>query len=49
MATTVAISTMKVAQIGKPGAGFQVVERESSDAGCRTSADQGAGLRGLPQ
>jgi D-arabinose 1-dehydrogenase-like Zn-dependent alcohol dehydrogenase len=28
MATTVAISTMKVAQIGKPGAGFQVVERE---------------------
>ena len=26
--TTVAVSTMKVAQISKPGAGFQVVERE---------------------
>jgi D-arabinose 1-dehydrogenase-like Zn-dependent alcohol dehydrogenase len=26
--TTVAVGTMKVAQIGKPGAGFQVVERE---------------------
>jgi len=26
--TTIAVSTMKVAQISKPGAGFQVVERE---------------------
>ena len=29
MATaTVAVATMKVAQISKPGAGFQIVERE---------------------
>jgi D-arabinose 1-dehydrogenase-like Zn-dependent alcohol dehydrogenase len=28
MATAVAIGTMKVAQISKPGAGFQIVERE---------------------
>jgi D-arabinose 1-dehydrogenase-like Zn-dependent alcohol dehydrogenase len=28
MATTVAATTMKVAQISKPGAGFQIVERE---------------------
>ena len=28
MATTVAVATMKVAQIAKPGAGFQIVERE---------------------
>ena len=35
MATAVAVATMKVAQISKPGAGFQVVEREipSPDAG----------------
>jgi D-arabinose 1-dehydrogenase-like Zn-dependent alcohol dehydrogenase len=26
--TTVAAATMKVAQISKPGAGFQIVERE---------------------
>ncbi len=28
--TTVAVGTMKVAQISKPGAGFQIVEREIS-------------------
>jgi len=28
MATTVAVATMKVAQISKPGAGFEIVERE---------------------
>jgi D-arabinose 1-dehydrogenase-like Zn-dependent alcohol dehydrogenase len=28
MATTVGVTTMKVAQIGKPGSGFEVVERE---------------------
>ena len=28
MATAVAVATMKVAQIGKPGAGFEIVERE---------------------
>jgi D-arabinose 1-dehydrogenase-like Zn-dependent alcohol dehydrogenase len=31
--TTVAVGTMKVAQIAKPGAGFQVVEREIPDPG----------------
>src|SRR4030081_1899727 len=33
MATTVAVATMKVAQIGKPGAGFQIVEREIPEPG----------------
>lgn len=28
MATAIAVATMKVAQIGKPGEGFQIVERE---------------------
>jgi D-arabinose 1-dehydrogenase-like Zn-dependent alcohol dehydrogenase len=28
MATAVAVATMKVAQIGKPGSGFEIVERE---------------------
>jgi D-arabinose 1-dehydrogenase-like Zn-dependent alcohol dehydrogenase len=28
MATAIVVGTMKVAQIGKPGAGFQIVERE---------------------
>ena len=33
--TTVAVATMKAAQIAKPGAGFQIVEREipKPDAG----------------
>ena len=34
MATTaVAVATMKVAQISKPGAGFEVVEREIPEPG----------------
>src|SRR2546425_2633445 len=33
MATTVAVATMKVAQISKPGAGFQIVEREIPEPG----------------
>lgn len=33
MATAVAVSTMKVAQIGKPGEGFQIVEREIPEPG----------------
>ncbi len=31
--TTVAATTMKVAQIAKPGAGFQIVERELPEPG----------------
>ena len=50
MATTkVAIAPMKVAQIPKPGADFQIVEREIPEPGCRTGAHQGAGLWCLPQ
>ncbi len=30
MATTVAVALMKIAQISKPGADFQIVEREST-------------------
>jgi D-arabinose 1-dehydrogenase-like Zn-dependent alcohol dehydrogenase len=33
MATTVAVTTMKVAQISKPGAGFQIIEREIPQPG----------------
>ena len=33
--TTVAVATMKVAQIAKPGAGFQVIEREIPEPGTR--------------
>src|SRR5882724_6999385 len=33
MATTVAVATMKVAQISKPGAGFEIVEREIPEPG----------------
>lgn len=33
MATAVAVSTMKVAQVGKPGEGFQIVEREIPEPG----------------
>lgn len=33
MATAVAVSTMKAAQIGKPGEGFQIVEREIPEPG----------------
>ena len=33
MATAVAVTTMKVAQIGKPGTGFQIVEREIPEPG----------------
>ena len=33
MATAVAIGTMKVAQVSKPGAGFQIVEREIPEPG----------------
>ena len=33
MATTVAVATMKVAQVSKPGADFQVVEREVPEPG----------------
>ena len=47
--TTVAVATMKVAQISKPGAGFQIVEREIPEPQRGTSTDQGAGLWCLPQ
>ena len=33
MATTVAVATMKVAQISEPGAGFEIVEREIPEPG----------------
>src|SRR5258708_18329931 len=33
MATTGAVATMKVGQISKPGAGFQIVEREIPEPG----------------
>lgn len=33
MATAVAVATMKVAQVGKPGAGFEIVEREIPEPG----------------
>src|SRR5215467_9709749 len=33
MATTVAVATMKVAQVSKPGAEFQIVEREIPEPG----------------
>src|SRR5712664_763938 len=33
MATTIAVGTMKVAQISKPGAGFEIVEREILEPG----------------
>jgi len=33
MATAIAVSTMKAAQIGKPGAGFEIVEREIPEPG----------------
>src|SRR5260370_10859388 len=33
MATTIAVGTMKVAQISKPGAGFEIVEREIPEPG----------------
>ncbi|HKF05590.1 MAG TPA: alcohol dehydrogenase [Candidatus Sulfotelmatobacter sp.] len=33
MATAVAVGTMKVAQVSKPGAGFQIVEREIPEPG----------------
>jgi hypothetical protein len=40
---------MKAAQISKPGADFEIVEREIPTAGCGTGAHQSAGLRRLPQ
>jgi hypothetical protein len=49
MATRVAVATMKVAQIPKAGADFEIVEREIPGAGCRTRAHQGASLWCLPQ
>ena len=33
MGTTIAVGTMKVAQISKPGAGFEIVEREIPEPG----------------
>ena len=33
MATTIAVRTMKVAQISKPGAGFEIIEREIPEPG----------------
>jgi D-arabinose 1-dehydrogenase-like Zn-dependent alcohol dehydrogenase len=33
MATTIAIGTMRVAQVSKPGADFQIVEREIPEPG----------------
>src|SRR6185312_6259057 len=33
MASAVAVSTMKVAQVGKPGEGFEIVEREIPEPG----------------
>jgi hypothetical protein len=42
-------ATMKVAQITRPGAGFEVVEREGPQAVCGTRPDQSAGLRCLSQ
>jgi hypothetical protein len=33
MATAVAVGTMKMAQVSKPGAGFQIVEREIPEPG----------------
>ena len=50
MATTrVAIAPMKAAQIPKPGADFEIVEREIPKPERGASAHQGAGLRRLPQ
>ena len=49
MATTkVAIAPMKVAQVPKGGADFQIVEREVPSP-VRTGPHQGAGLWCLPQ
>ncbi len=39
-ATAVAVGTMKVAQISKPGAGFQIVEREIPEPGAGQVAKQ---------
>jgi D-arabinose 1-dehydrogenase-like Zn-dependent alcohol dehydrogenase len=33
--TTVAVATMKVAEVSKPGAGFQIIEREIPEPGAR--------------
>jgi hypothetical protein len=44
----IAVAQMKVAQISKRGAGFQIVEREIPEPSAGR-ADQGAGLWCLPQ
>jgi hypothetical protein len=50
MATTkVAIAPMKVAQVPKGGADFQIVEREVPSPGAGQVPHQGAGLWCLPQ
>ncbi len=50
MATTrVAIAPMKAAQIPKPGADFEIVEREIPQPDRGTRTHQGASLRCLPQ
>ena len=43
------VAPMKAAQISKPGADFEIVEREIPEPGRRTGAHQGAGLWRLPQ
>ena len=50
MATTpVAVATMKVAQIPKPGADFQIVEREIPEPGAGQVRIKVRGLWCLPQ
>ena len=43
------MAKMKAAQVSKPGADFEIVEREIPKPERRTGAHQGAGLRCLPQ
>ena len=40
---------MKVAQISKPGAEFEIVARAIPEPGAETGAHQGAGMWCLPQ
>ncbi len=47
-ATAVAVGTMKVAQVPKPGGDFQMVERKIPEARYGTRAHQGAGVWCVP-
>ena len=43
------MAVMRVAQVSRPKGPFEIVERPDSGAGRRVGADQGAGVRHLPQ